>query len=133
MKRLVLAVATLIALCNLALAQVPASVNVSWVAPATAVDGSPLTGSLAIIGYNVYVDTAPILDIPNVPAAVTIQGTATSTVASLTVANNSTLHIRVQACNVGGCSGLSQELTKDVSIPVPGVPTNVTVTIQIKP
>lgn len=131
MKRTIFALVAL-AVTGIALGQVTASLNISWSAPLTAVDGSALTGSGAITGYNIYVDTAPVPDAPTAAPAAVIKGTATTTVASLTVANNATLHVRAQACNVSGCGPLSPEVTKVVTVPVPGVPTNVTIVVQIK-
>lgn len=113
-------------------ANVPASVDVSWTAPTTAVDGSALTGALAVTGYNVYADVNPVPDVPTVAPVATVGGTALTTSVTMTVANNATLHLRVSACNVGGCGALSAEAVKMVTVPVPGVPTQVTILVTIK-
>jgi hypothetical protein len=113
-------------------ADVPASATTSWVAPTTAVDGSALTGAQAVTGYKVYADIVAVPDVPTASPVVTVDGATQTALVTLTVANNATLHIRVAACNVGGCGALSPEATKVVSVPVPGVPTQVTIAITIK-
>lgn len=131
MKRILFSLIPL-ALTSVVFAQISASVNISWTAPTTAVDGSTLTGSEAVTGYNIYADTVAVPDAPTAAPVAAIKGTSTSTIASFTVANNATLHVRAQACNVSGCGALSPEVTKTITVPVPGVPTSVTVAIQIK-
>jgi hypothetical protein len=44
-----------------------------------------------------------------------------------------TIFARVKACNSGGCSDMSNEGSKVVPVSVPGVPTSVTITLQITP
>src|ERR1700761_4859045 len=128
-----LALAAALALVSVAAsaqATVSAANAVAWTAPTTAADGSALTGSLALTGYNVYADVAAIPDAPTAAPTATVDGTTNTATVTLTVSNNATIHIRVSACNVGGCGGLSTEATKAVSVPVPGIPTQVTFTIK---
>lgn len=113
-------------------ANVPASATANWVAPTTAVDGSALTGAQAVTSYKVYADVAAIPDAPTAQPVATVDGSTVTALVTLTVANNATLHLRVAACNVGGCGALSGEATKVVTVPVPGVPTQVTIAVTIQ-
>lgn len=131
MKLLVAAILALAAFAANA-QTVNADSTISWLAPTTAQDGSPLVGSLAVTSYNVFVSTAAVPDTATTPT-VTLTGAALSYITSIPAKPNDTLHVRVQACNIGGCGPLTPEVTKSISVPTPGVPTNVTVAIQIKP
>lgn len=130
MKRLLFLLALF---CLPVLAQtVPATANVSWVLPTMATDGTPLTGAQVLTSVNLYVSTSVIPDIPAGLTPIVLSATASTTTATVNVANNATLHMRVNACNAGGCGALSNEATKAVSVPAPGVPTSVAITIAIK-
>lgn len=122
----------LIALLVPALASA-ATVTINWTAPTTAVDGSALTGQQAITSYQVWVSTATIPSTTTTQPTVTVTGTGTTTTQNIAVTPGGTLFARVKACNSAGCSDFSSESTKAVPVNVPGVPTNVTLTLQVGP
>ena len=106
------------------------SVTTNWTAPDKAVDGTALTGNQAVASYQVWISTAAVPDnVTGTPTATVTSGTTLTKV--VTASPGDTLHIRVQACNAFGCGQLSNEATTSVPGSVPGVPTNVTVTLSI--
>lgn len=128
----------LIVLCLSLSAQaqsVPATASVSWTPPTQNTDNTPIpaTGPTAIVKYQIFAETVTI---PNAfagpPKVETPPGAIAGTV-TMTVANNTTIFIRMKACNSALCSDFSNETTKVVTIPKPGVPTSVTFTIAIMP
>lgn len=110
-----------------------ATATINWSAPTTATDGSPLTGAQAITSYQVWVSTATIPSTTTMTPTATITGTATTTTQSVTANPGATIFARVKACNSAGCSDFSAEASKALPVTVPGVPTTVTVTIQVSP
>jgi len=93
----------------------------------------PLTGGDALVAVDVYISTAVIPD--DFAGAPTFSAVSPSTSASTTYSLNSgqTMHIRLKArIASGGVSAFTNEVTKTVtSGVVPGVPTSVTVTLNI--
>ena len=118
-------------------ATVSADATLSWTLPTTDTGGNALTGSLAITKVRVYLSTSTISPTsPGTPTAELLAGTGgapVSTTQTITVANGGTLYARVAVCNAAGCGALTNEVTKVVTVPAPGVATNVTITITIKP
>lgn len=106
-----------------------ATATINWTAPATASDGSPLTGQQAITSYQVWVSTSTIPSTTATTPTATITGTATTTTQTVVASPGQTIFARVKACNVVGCSDFSIESSKALPLNVPGVPT--TVTIQL--
>lgn len=124
------AIAILCSWCNEARAATP-SVTINWTAPTVAADGTALTGAQAITGYQVWVSTTSIPDnVTGTPTA-TITGTATTITQSVAASPGDTIFARVKACNVQGCSVLTNQVSKALPISVPGPPTNVTITLNI--
>jgi hypothetical protein len=110
-----------------------ATVTVNWTAPTTAIDGSPLTGSQAITSYQVWLGTSSIAANTTSQPTATVTGSATTTTQTVTASPGQTIFARVKACNSGGCSAMSAEASKLVPVSEPGVPTSVTITLQITP
>jgi hypothetical protein len=110
-----------------------ATVTVNWTAPTTAIDGSPLTGSQAITSYQVWLGTSSIAANTTSQPTATVTGSATATTQTVTASPGQTIFARVKACNSGGCSAMSAEASKLVPVSEPGVPTSVTITLQITP
>lgn len=128
----------LIVLCLSLSAQaqnVPATASVTWTPPTQNVDNTPIaaTGPTAIAKYQIFAETVTIPNAFAGPPKVETPPGATAGVVTMTVANNTTVFIRVRACNAALCGDLSNEATKLVTIPKPGVPTSVTFTIAITP
>jgi hypothetical protein len=109
-----------------------ATATINWTAPATAIDGSPLTGQQAITGYQVWVSTATIPSNTTMTPTATITGTATTTTQSITANPGATIYTRVKACNAVGCSDFSTEASKTLPVSPPGVPTSVTITLSLQ-
>lgn len=128
MKKLILA---LIALLVPTLASA-ATTTISWTAPTTATDSTPLTGAQAITSYQVWVSTSSIPANTTANPTATITGTATTTTQTITASPGATIYARVKACNAAGCSDFSAEATKVLPISQPNPPTNVTVTVSIQ-
>lgn len=117
---------------NIAHAQtVPASVTLNWSLPATAADGSALTGTQALTKCGVWLSsqTIPATTTANPTAEVTPAGTTTTQ--SFTIAKGGTIFARVACANSQGYGALANEVTKVVPVSAPGVPTNVTITITV--
>lgn len=136
MKRLCLLALASLVLSSAAIAQpaplVPVRLKVDWILPTTAADGSPLTGALALTELRLYVESAPIAD-DATPAPVLTLTDPTATTATITrgAPHNSTLYVRMRACNVGGCSVFTSQATAQVRAPVPGAPGGVTITVTV--
>lgn len=126
---------------NVAQAQttIPGAATVSWVLPTAGCtsgvspcDNVPLTGISALTAVEVYISTSPIADTSAMTPTLTLAAGATTTTQTLQVSNGATLYARVKAVTAGGKSAFSTQVTKLVAIPaVPGVPTSVTLTIQL--
>ena len=110
-----------------------ATATINWTAPTTATDSSALVGAQAITSYQVWVSTAAIPANTTMTPAATLTGTATTTTQTITALPGDTIHARVKACNAAGCSDFSAEATKALPVSLPGIPTSVTVTIQLSP
>lgn len=97
-------------------------------------DNLPLTGAAALTGVEVYISTSSISDNSMMAPTLVLAAGATTTAYSTTVTNGSTLYARFRAVNANGKGPFSLQVSKLISLPVlPGVPTNITVTIQISP
>lgn len=112
-------------------ADVPASALVSWSNPTKAVDGSALTGPQELTELRVYASTSAIPDNVAAQPVATLPGDATTYKYSTTAPNGATLYFRVRACNVGGCSALSAQASKQINVAVPSAPTGVAVTVTV--
>lgn len=110
-----------------------ATATFAWVAPATATDGTPLTGAQALTSYQIWVSTSTIPTTTTTTPTATLTGTATTTTQTIAVSAGGTIYARVKACNSGGCSDFSNEASKVLPVSVPGVPTSVTITLSITP
>jgi hypothetical protein len=120
---------------------VPGSATYTWTLPTTGCtvgvtpcDNKPLTGADALTGIEVYISTSPIPDNSTMAPTLTLGPTATTAVYSTTVANGSTLYARFKGKNAsfGSSPTFSAQVSKLVALPVsPGVPTNITITLQI--
>jgi|SRR5688572_3757492 len=110
-----------------------ADINLNWTLPTTAENGTPLTGAQAITSIQVYLATATIPNNSGQAPTATLTGTPTTIVQPFVVNVGQTVFARLRACNSAGCSAFSAE--KSILVPgsVPGVPTNVTITITINP
>lgn len=106
------------------------TINLSWVAPTLAIDGTALTGSQALTKYQVFISTSAIPDNATTPT-VEITAPAGTTVQTLNVAPGDVIQARMKACNSAGCSALTAAVTKAVPVSVPGLPTSVTISITI--
>lgn len=113
---------------------VSGTANLNWIAPTTASDGTtPLTGGLALTKYQVFGATSSIPNSSTMAPTVEVTAPATTATVTMTVTNGQTLYFRVKACNSAGCSLFSTEASKVITLPVPGVPTTVTITLTIVP
>lgn len=117
---------------------VPASLKVDWVAPTTTTppESLPLTGSLALTEYQMVVSSDPIAaNFSGIPTYVIAAPSLTMT-QPLTVANHSTLHVRMRACHkpTGAleCSAWTDEATKPVEVATtPNPPTSIVIDLRI--
>ena len=114
-------------------AQVP--VIIKYTLPATAVPpgNEPLTGALAITKVQFWVSTSTIP--ANTTAAPSLEvpvGTLTASV-PITAAVGSTVYARMKACTQFSCSDLTNEGTGVVTVPKPGAPSIVSITITVTP
>jgi hypothetical protein len=109
-----------------------ASITVNWTAPTTAIDGSALTGPQALTSYQVWVSTSTIPTSTTAPATATLTGSVTTTTQTITAAPGATLYVRLKACNSGGCSDFSAEASKVLPVSAPGVPTTITITVNVQ-
>ena len=109
-----------------------ANITVNWVLPTTATDGTALTGSQALTSVQVFIATAPIADASTAAPTATLTATATTTNQVVTAAVGQTLYARIKACNSAGCSIFSNQASKVVPASVPGVPTSVTITLNVE-
>lgn len=117
------------------------SIELSWTLPTTGCtpavtpcDNRPLTGNAALTAVNVYISTSPIPDNPAGAPTIALGANATTATHTMQVTNGQTLYARVRALNSFGAGPLSAQVTKLISVPVvPGVPTNVVITLTIAP
>lgn len=109
-----------------------ASITVNWTLPVTAVDGTPLTGAQVLTSVQVFLATAPIADGSTAAPTVTLTPTTLTTTQTITVAAGGTIYVRVKACNSAGCGVFSNQATKAIPVSVPGVPTSVTITLNLE-
>ncbi len=110
-----------------------ASVTSTWVLPTTAQDGTPLTGAQVLTSVQVFLATSPIADSSTMAPTATLTATSVTTTQNFTASAGQTIYVRVKACNSGGCSPFSAQATKVVPVSVPGIPTSVTITINLSP
>lgn len=132
--RIFVVLVALLVPCGFVAAQstpVPASASLSWTLPTTALDDSPLTGPQALTKVQIFASSSPIADAFIGQPVAEIAGDATRYAHTATVPNGSTLYFRVKACNVAGCSPMSQQASKVIQVAAPGSPGNVTVTITL--
>lgn len=107
-----------------------ATATINWIAPTTAYDNAtPLTGAAALTSYQVWIATSSISSTTTSAPTATVT-TGTTTTQPVTAQPGDKIYARVKACNAGGCSNFSAEASSTVPIPVPGVPTTVTITIS---
>lgn len=111
---------------------------VNWTAPVNDSNGIPLStvGSPnAVTSYNVYVSSTPLTVVPTTAPLAVVTAPATTVSGTVSETVGSTVYIYVTACNSTGCSALSVAGTKQIMVPgaSPGVPTNVTITINAVP
>ncbi len=109
-----------------------ANITVSWVLPTQATDGTPLTGAQALSSVQVFLALAPIADNSTAAPTATLTATATTTNQVITASAGQTIYARIKVCNSGGCSVFSNQASKLVPVAVPGVPTNVTITLVLE-
>lgn len=110
-----------------------ATATINWTSITTAFDGTTLPAAGVVTSYQVWVGTSPISSTTTATPTATVTGTATTTTQTLTANPGQTIYARVKACNAGGCSDFSAESSAAVPIPVPGVPTSVTIKINFAP
>lgn len=113
-------------------ASVPATLNISWKLPTTATDGTALAGPLALTKLQVWVSQSPIQDATASAPSFELGPELTTTTYTTSAPNGSTLYVRMKACNIGGCSALSAQGSKAITVPAPGLPTDVQVQITIR-
>ncbi len=107
-----------------------ATATVTWSNPTTAIDGSPLTGAQALTSTQIFLATSPIADTSTmVPTATVTSGTSTTQTIAASVGQ--TIYVRVKSCNQWGCSAFSNQGSKVVPGSIPGMPTSVTITIEL--
>jgi hypothetical protein len=109
-----------------------ASITVNWTAPTTAADGSALTGPQALTSYQVWVSTSSIPTTTNAAPTATLTGAVTTTTQTINASPGATLYVRLKACNSAGCSDFSAEATKALPITAPGIPTSITITVNVQ-
>lgn len=101
-----------------------ATLNISWTAPTTCTDGTPISGC-AITKYTVYSGLQG--------QAKTVLGTTGPTVTTFSAANTGPGNwcIQVSASSSGGEGPLSSEACKLVPVPAPGAPGTPTLTLTV--
>lgn len=118
-----------------------ATLDIDWALPTTGcvnppscTQNVPLTGAYALTGVKLYVSTSPIADNSTMAPSAVLGAGVIETSYNLTVANGSTVYVRVKATNASGDSPFSSEVSKVVNVPArPGAPTGVTVNLTITP
>lgn len=133
MKKSLFVALALLAMSGVAYAQnVTKQIRIDYTLPTVAEDGSPLTGEQALTKIQVFVSGAPIpVTSTAAPAAeATTLGTVINQ--SVTLPPGGTAYVRLKACNTKGCSVFSNESNVKFPLSVPGVPTNVVVTIVLQ-
>lgn len=106
--------------------------EISWRLPTTSIDGVPLTGANALTAVEVYVATSPIADSATLAPVITLGPGVTTTNYTTAVTNGQTLYVRLKAVSGSQKSVFSNQATKLITLStVPGVPTNVTITLTI--
>lgn len=120
---------------------VPGTLRLSWTNPTTGcITGSsppvcnqPLTGVDAVTAINVYISTSPIPDASTMAPTLALPASASTTTHTLQVQRGQTVYARVKAINSGGASAFSNQVSKLIAVPViPGVPSSVTVEVEIQ-
>lgn len=114
---------------------VPATITLNLTLPTQNTDGTaiPATGASSLAKVQVWLSSATI---PTSAGAPTAEATpvATTIVQPFTGTIGGTIFARVKVCNVAGsCSAMSVETSKAVPVPQPGVPTSVTISINLNP
>lgn len=112
-----------------------ATLDVSWTLPTQATDGTPLTGSQALTGIQLFVSSSPIPDNSTMAPTATFSGDMVQATYNGTVTSGTTLYARVKAVSRGGISDFSAQASKLIEeiLSRPGVPTNVAITLTILP
>lgn len=140
MKITQLVLAALLSMAAVANAQtVPGTIKMSWTLPTTGCtvgvtpcDNKPLTGADALTSVQVFVSTSPIADASTMAPTLTLGPGATTGTATISAVNGATLYGRIKACTAAKCGGFSAQVSQTVKLDIqPGVPTNVTIEIQI--
>lgn len=95
-------------------------------------DNVPLTGANALTAVEMYVSTSPIPADYAGSVTLSVPASSTSVNTNFTANNGDTIYVRVRAVNQYGPSPWSSQATKSVNVTsTPGVPTNVTITLNI--
>lgn len=145
MKRfLSLAAAAVVALAAVSPAHaVSAPLTVTYTLPTTACtiindvqvnpcDNVPLTGANALTAVELMISTSPIAGTYDGPVTLSVTAASGQVNTSFTANSGDTIYVRVRARNQYRASAWSNEATKLVEVEtVPGIPTNVTITLNI--
>jgi hypothetical protein len=108
------------------------SMTINWILPTTTIDGTPLTGTLALTKVQFWVSTSPIPDTAALPPGIELPAGALTRQQSITVPSGGTVYVRIKACNAQDCSPMTAEASKSFPVGPPNMPTNVTITVNIK-
>lgn len=146
MKRFLFAALAALCVAPAFAVDVSSDANTSWTNPTLGcptVNGvptgapctSPLTGADVLQAIDIYVSTSAIPDNFAGQPTLSVTGGAQTAKVTVTVPNDSTLHIRLKARNATGVSTFTTEVTKLVHVDVgatPLPPTNVTFELVIR-
>lgn len=109
------------------------AIQIDWTLPTQAVDGSALTGNQALTKVQVWVASATIPLTTSAVPTVELGPGVTSTSQTITIPAGGAAFVRLKACNAGGCSAFTNEVSVPVPVAVPGLPTTVTIKIVVAP
>jgi hypothetical protein len=140
MKRIsMVAALALLTLSGIAAAQtapvrVNATAKLTWSAPTTGTDGTPLTGDNAITGYQVFEQTSPIGDAAVILPFATVDGKTLTATWTGSPQLGATIYFRVKAINASGPSAFSPQasfVAPTAPPATPGAPATVNVSVTI--
>lgn len=126
----------LIILCFAGMANaqtVQKTASVQWTNPTKMTDGAPIpaTGPESLAKIQVFMAAAPIADTSTMAPSLELGPGVTTATHTITAGVGGKVHVRVKACNVAlVCSDFSAPTSVDVTAGKPGVPTQVTITIN---
>lgn len=118
---------------------VEGTLRIGWAVPTTGCNDllsppvcGPLSADDAVTSINLYISTSPIPDDTAMPPTLVIAATPNRITHTMRVTAGQVVYIRARALNRNGPSPYSDQISKVIEIPmIPGMPTEVTIELQI--